>query len=193
MVTKFVLNIIETIISVCVSLVRCECLHVWAGVCYSSCLCLHMFSLSLYCRCLVLSLRIEGMRFWRWFSRRNDLKSLTVGWTGLQSSSQVRSSRSMAFVRLLRAVPGEDRVGEGGSGDWGLGWWCLVGTDVADSVSVPSGRSCEETWDSQDTSFCFQVSPPSVTMFLESRYFWMVSTKILSIFVESPQLFMLYR
>lgn len=121
MVTKFVLNIIETIISVCVSLVRCECLHVWAGVCYSSCLCLHMFSLSLYCRCLVLSLRIEGMRFWRWFSRRNDLKSLTVGWTGLQSSSQVRSSRSMAFVRLLRAVPGEDRVGEGGSGDWGLG------------------------------------------------------------------------
>lgn len=193
MVTKFVLNIIGAIISVCVSLVRCECLHVWAGVCYTSCLCVHVFSLSLYCRCLVLSLRIEGMRFWRWFSRRNDLKSLTVGWTGLQSSSQVRSSCSVAFVRLLRAVPGEDRVGEVGSGDCspGLAMPCWDGCSRL--CSVPSGHSCEEVWDSQDTSFCFQVSPSSETVFLESRYFWMGSTKILSTFVESPQLFMLYR
>lgn len=165
------------------------CVQVFVRVAACVCICFLITVLQV----LVLSLRTEGMRFWRWFSRRNDLKSLTVGWTGLQSSSQVTSSCFVAFVSLLLAIPREVRVDEVCSGDCGLG----VARSCLDECSrlcvCPFKVFCKGIWDSQGTSFCFQVSPSPVTIFLESRYFWMVSTEILSIFVESPHLFMCYR
>lgn len=155
-------------------------MHVCASVCFSSCLCLCCVFLITILHLLYPQLRSAGMRFWRWFSGGNNSKSIKVGWIGFQPSSQVRFSCFVALVSLhtTKHMGCSQRRPSG----WRVQRWLGMAMPCLDECSMlcvcPLKVFLWGNLGTLKTHPSAFMSPSPVTVFLESRYFWMVSPKI---------------